>query len=71
MYQKEYRLIERKLAWNEDRVFFVDEKGDYRSISASWTNICDTDPFVEISRGKSYFKFNDLLLLRKLLNQIR
>ncbi len=71
MYQKVYKLIERKMAWNEDRVFFVDEKGDYRSIPASWTNICDVDPFVKISSGKSYFKFNDLLLLRKLLNQIR
>ena len=71
MYQKEYKLVERKTAWNEDRVFFVDERGDYRSIPASWTNIYDVDPFVKISSGKAYFKFSDLLLLRTLLNQIK
>jgi len=71
MNQNEYALIERKLAWGEDRVFFIDEHGQYRSIPASWTNFYEEDPFVKLAGGKAFFRYQDLLLLGKLMDKIK
>ena len=52
----------------EDRVCFHDEQGRICEIPLSWTNLAAKDPFVVLSAGKSWFRFEDLL---ELARQIR
>jgi uncharacterized protein DUF5372 len=52
----------------EDRVCFHDDQGRICEIPLSWTNLAAEDPFVVLSAGRSWFRFEDLL---ELARQIR
>ena len=67
---KEYRLIERRNCWGEDRLLCFDENGNSCLILTSWTDYLPIDPFVEISNGCVDFLFSDLVELNKLLDLI-
>ena len=49
------------------RVFYLDERGELRSIPARWTSAIVDDPFVVFSAGRSLFRLVDLLELTKLM----
>jgi hypothetical protein len=63
----EFELIEHRLNWGEDRVYYLDEAGELRSILASCTDVGAVDPSVEIAAGRALFRFEDLLRLAALL----
>jgi len=48
-------------------VYFHDEKGRLQSILANCTDAGGVDPFVEISAGRSWFRYEDLIRLADLL----
>ena len=60
-------MIERKKTWGEDRILYINEKGEMLLIPTSWTDAAEPDPFITVSQGRSPFKFNDLLELTKIL----
>ncbi len=62
----EFTLAHYRQCWGEDRVFYVDEGEELRSIPARWTSAVADDPFVVISAGRSLFRVADLLELTKL-----
>ena len=53
--------------WGEDRVYFHDDQGQLRSLSAGWTSLGTDDPFVVMSFGRSPFRTVDLLELVALI----
>jgi len=57
--------------FTEDRVYFFDEAGRYRSIPAQFTSLASQDPFVTVSAGRSHFRVEDLLELVKLLGKLK
>ena len=57
--------------WGEDRVVYFDAKGRLRSILASWTDVGQQDLFMQASRGRSWFRPDDLLRLCALLTELR
>jgi hypothetical protein len=63
--------VERRHNWAEDRVFFVGDDGQLRSVPAGWTDIDPPDPFVVIADGRSPFRAGDLVALAELLEGIR
>jgi hypothetical protein len=60
-------LIEYRNNWGEDRVYFYDAEGRLQSILANCTDAGGLDPFVEISAGRSRFRYEDLVRLVHLL----
>jgi len=59
----EFDLINYTHCWGEDRVFYVDQTGQVRSLPARWTSAAANDPFVVVSAGRSHFRVTDLLEL--------
>ena len=57
--------------WGEDRVYFHDDRGRLRSLSAGWTSIGPDDPFVVVSAGRAAFRTADLLELVALLDGLQ
>jgi len=48
-------------------VYYDNEGGELCSLPLAWTNLAKTDPFVQISAGRSCFRVADLLELARLL----
>ncbi len=71
MFGYEFELIDRRLAWGEDRVYFHDKTGELIRMPAEWTSAGVADPFVELSAGRSYFRVADLLRLAELVEVLR
>ena len=65
----EYELVTRKLTWGEDRVFYYDPSGRLKSLVANVTDIVSNDAFERISAGRSAFRLDDLLELRRLFDK--
>lgn len=63
----EYDLIDYRHFWSEDRVVYVDETGEARSLPARWTSAVAEDPAVVVSAGRAHFRVADLLELAKLV----
>jgi hypothetical protein len=70
LFGQKFELVESRTNWGESRVYFCDSQGHVRSISTSYTDVV-VDPFVEIAAGRSYFRFDDLVQLVALLEQLR
>jgi hypothetical protein len=67
----EFDLVVRKKNWAEDRVFFVADDAQLRSLPAAWTDVDPADPFVAIAAGRSAFRVADLLELASLFDGLR
>jgi len=55
--------------WGEDRVFFHEADGRLHSLPAAWTDVGPVDPFVRIAAGRALFRYEDLLVLVRLLQE--
>jgi hypothetical protein len=67
---QEFELLDRRRTWGEDRVYFEDERGELKRLPAAWTSAADTDPFVSISKGRSFFRVEDLIALAGVLKAV-
>ena len=65
----EYELVTRKLTWGEDRVFYYGPSGKLKSLLTNMTDVVSTDAFDGISAGRSAFRVDDLLELRRLFDK--
>ena len=59
----------RKLTWGEDRVFYYEPDGGLKSLMTNVTDVIARDAFDRISAGRSAFRIDDLLELRRLLEK--
>ena len=57
--------------WAEERVWFVVGKERTRALPLSWTDMGPPDPYIEIGRGRSCFRVEDLLSLSSLIREMR
>ena len=55
----------------EDRVCFRDEKDRICEIPLSWTSLAVEDPFVIVAAGRSWFRFEDLLELARIVREMQ
>jgi len=61
-------LVDRRVAWDEDRVSFVGGDGAVASLPAAWTDIDPVDVFVVMAAGRCPFRVVDLLAVADLLD---
>ena len=55
----------------EDRVCFCDEQDRICEIPLTWTSLAAEDPFLILAAGKSWFRFEDLLELARLIREVQ
>ena len=70
LYGREYELLERGRYWGAERVFWEDERGEVRSLPASWTSAGEEDAFRVMSAGRSAFRVEDLLELAEVVRGV-
>ena len=56
--------------WSEVRVFYRGSTGRLLSIPAAWTTLSEPDPFISLTDGRSGFRCEDLLGLRRYLDSM-
>jgi uncharacterized protein DUF5372 len=61
--------VTRKHNWGEDRVFYYDQNGAIKSFLTNVTDLLPVDAFEHVSAGRSAFRADDLLALRRLLDR--
>ena len=71
LFGREFTLVHYRLCWGEDRVFYLGEGEELRSIPARWTSAVADDPFVVISAGRSMYRVADLLELAKQIRGVQ
>ncbi len=54
-------LADRRCAWGEDRVYYLDENERLKRLPAAWTSAGAVDAFREVSGERAYFRVQDLL----------
>ena len=64
-------MVSHRKYFVEDRVYFLDTAGSYRSIPAQFTSLAPQDPFVTMSAGRSHFRIEDLLELAMVLEKLK
>ena len=57
--------------WGEARVYFYNDEGRLSSLPAKWTSVGSGDAFVELSKGRSPFRVEDLLDLAEFLKEAK
>jgi Family of unknown function (DUF5372) len=67
----EHELVTRKLTWGEDRVFYYDASGKLKSLLTNVTDVAPKDAFDRVSAGRSAFRVDDLLELRRLFDRFK
>jgi hypothetical protein len=65
----EYELVTRKLTWGEDRVFYYDPAGGLKSFLTNVTDLLAKDAFEHLAAGRSAFRVDDLLELRRCIDR--
>ncbi len=68
---EELELVERRVQWGDDRVFYRSVRGHISSIRADWTNVGAEDPMALGPEGPARFRVVDLIELSVLLSGMR
>jgi uncharacterized protein DUF5372 len=71
LYGQLFVLVQVRLNWGEERVYYLDANDRLRSLPLSWTSLAAPDPFVTIAAGRAYFRPIDLLTLTHLMREIQ
>ena len=67
---QKFEMIEYRHAWGEERVYFLDTKGQMQRLPAAWTDVAAVDPFEMIAAGRSALRVEDLLQLADLIERL-
>ena len=71
LFGQEFELVHCRQCWGEDRVFYLDEEEELRSLPARWTSAVAAEALVVLSAGRSLYRVADLLDLAKLTREIQ
>ena len=70
LYDRTIPLVEVRRNWSETRVFYRGSSDRLLSIPAAWTTLSEPDPFASLTDGRSAFRCEDLLALRRYLDAL-
>jgi hypothetical protein len=71
LFGQEFRILEWRRNWTEDRVYFLGPNDVQTSIYSRWTDLVAQDPLVVIAAGRSCFRVQDLLELCCLIEDLK
>jgi hypothetical protein len=67
---REFEAVTYRKNWGDERVYVRGPDDQLRSLPVAWTDRGMPSPFVVIAAGRSQFRFEDLLELSRLLEQL-
>jgi Family of unknown function (DUF5372) len=68
---RKFELVDCRQCWGEWRVFYYNDNDQVAYFPASWTDAGQTDPFIVLSGGRAVSRFEDLLRLVKLIEDLK
>lgn len=68
---REFELADCRRCWDEWRVLYYAGDTDLAYFPASWTDVGERDPFVELSQGRAMARGQDLLRLVELVEDLK
>jgi Family of unknown function (DUF5372) len=68
---RQFEFVDCRRCWDEWRVFYYTADMQMAYFPASWTDVGEADPFVELSRGRAMGRVQDLLRLVRLAEDIQ
>jgi hypothetical protein len=71
LFGQEFDLVTRSQNWREDRAWFHDGAGRWRSIPANWTDLVAEDPFNVVAAGRAQLRVKELIDLVHLIGSIK
>lgn len=71
LYGREFRFVDRRHTWEEDRVALLGDDGQVFSLPAAWTDIDPVDAFVAQAAGRCPFTLASLLAVAETISMIR
>ena len=64
-------MVEQRHSRHGDRVWYQADDGSVRTLRRDWTSLATPGPFVVIAAGRAQFRFDDLVGLLTLLDDLR
>jgi uncharacterized protein DUF5372 len=71
LFGREFRFVDRRRTWQEDRVALLGDDGQVFSLPAAWTDIDPVDAFVAQAAGRCPFTLASLRALAETIGGIR
>jgi hypothetical protein len=68
---REFALLDRRVAWGEERVYYHDDTGVLKRMPAAWTSLGAVDAFVVVSGSTCDLRVQDLLELTAIVERLR
>lgn len=68
---KKFEVLRCRKIWGEERVTYLNAKGEARRIPLAWTSLALPDPFLTVSAGRSMLHVKNLLDMVALVREIR
>jgi len=68
---QQFALVDERMTWGEDRVYFYDSAGSLRHLPSGWTSVSTADAFATPSATRAHFRAVDLLQLVALIARQR
>jgi hypothetical protein len=68
---RQLEFVDWRLCWGEWWVFYYTEDGQVAYFPSAWTDAGQADPFVALSAGRAISRFEDLLRLVKLIEDLK
>ena len=67
---REFQLLAHQRYASEERVRFLDDGNEFREIPLNWTSAAAEDPWLVMARERSWFRFDDLLELVRVVEEL-
>ena len=67
---QQFVLVQVRLNWGEERVYYLDANDRLRSLPLHWTSLAAPAPCVTIAAGRASFRPVDLLTLTQLIREL-
>jgi hypothetical protein len=68
---QQFEFVDCRRCWEEWRVFYYIACGETAYFPASWTDVGERDPFVDLSAGRAMGRVQDLLRLVQLARDLK
>lgn len=70
LFSHQFDLVSYRRNWRREYIEYIDDDGLVASLPLEWTDVAGEDPFLSVSRGRSYFRVNGLLQLVSLIDDL-
>lgn len=71
LFSRQFDLVSYRRNWHREYIEYIDGEGLIASLPLEWTDVAGEDPFLSLSRGRSYFRVEGLIQLVSLMDDLK